>query len=173
VFDIQDLLHPREIAYFVAPPTARLENGLMPSDFAMSRPEFAPERREIWYTDGTSGFYALRLDKSAWPAAATPSLAVSRSVSRGRKVSQVGVVATFNHDGEGPMPVAGATITIGKLRAITNSAGDASLVVHSKTTTHVRLVVSAPGYQSVRATITVGRGHARKRHTRKRHQRNH
>jgi hypothetical protein len=33
----------------------------------MSKPAFVPDRREIWYTDGTSGFYALRVDKSVWP----------------------------------------------------------------------------------------------------------
>ena len=35
----------------------------------MSQPAFVPERREIWYTDGESGFYALRVDKSVWPGA--------------------------------------------------------------------------------------------------------
>jgi hypothetical protein len=66
VFDIRDPLAPREIAYFVAPPRAAPENGAMPSDFAMSAPAFAPERREIWYSDGGSGFYALRLAASLW-----------------------------------------------------------------------------------------------------------
>ena len=37
----------------------------------MSQPAFVPDRREIWYTDGTSGFYALRLTNGAWPAAPT------------------------------------------------------------------------------------------------------
>jgi hypothetical protein len=67
VFDIRDLTAPREIAYFVAPTQARPENGWQASDFAMSQPAFVPERREIWFTDGTSGFYALRVDQSAWP----------------------------------------------------------------------------------------------------------
>ncbi|HSO99058.1 MAG TPA: hypothetical protein VLP43_08900, partial [Solirubrobacteraceae bacterium] len=74
VFNIQNLLHPREIAYYVSPPTPRAENGFMASDFAMSRPEFSPERRQIWYTDGTSGLYVLQLSPTAWPAAARPHL---------------------------------------------------------------------------------------------------
>jgi hypothetical protein len=71
VFDISDLLHPKEIAYYVAPPKPRSENGETESDFAMSQPAFVPERREIWWTDGTTGFYALRVDSSVWPARTT------------------------------------------------------------------------------------------------------
>jgi hypothetical protein len=67
VFDISDPYHPREVAYFVAPPRAADENGAMASDFAMSKPAFDPAQREVWYTDGTSGFYVLRLDTSVWP----------------------------------------------------------------------------------------------------------
>ena len=67
VFDISDLKHPKEIAYYVAPPKERSENGEQASNFAMSKPAFAPRRREIWYSDGTSGFYVLRVAKSVWP----------------------------------------------------------------------------------------------------------
>jgi hypothetical protein len=73
VFDISDLVHPKEIAYYVAPPQPRSENGYMASDFAMSQPAFAPERHEIWFSDGTSGFYALRVDDSVWPGASARS----------------------------------------------------------------------------------------------------
>ena len=41
--------------------------GRRGSNFAMSKPAFAPERREIWYTDGSSGFYVLRLPPALWP----------------------------------------------------------------------------------------------------------
>jgi hypothetical protein len=71
VFDISKLTAPKEIAYFVAPPTQRIENGGSQSDFAMSQPAFAPDRREIWYTDGETGFYAVRVAKQVWPGAAT------------------------------------------------------------------------------------------------------
>lgn len=67
VFDISDLEKPREVAYFIAPPKAGRALGLLPGDLATSQPAFVPERREIWYTDATSGFYVLRLSESAWP----------------------------------------------------------------------------------------------------------
>ena len=69
VFDISELTEPKEIAYFVAPPVQRAENGGTNSNFAMSQPAIVPDRREVWYTDGESGFYVLRVDKSVWPAA--------------------------------------------------------------------------------------------------------
>jgi len=34
--------------------------GLLPRR-ALSAPAFAPERNEIWYTDGNCGFFALQL----------------------------------------------------------------------------------------------------------------
>jgi hypothetical protein len=65
IFNIQDPLHPREVAYFISPPKPT-SLGAVAGDFAMSQPAFVPERREVWYTDATSGFYALHLDKSVW-----------------------------------------------------------------------------------------------------------
>jgi hypothetical protein len=82
VFDISDLVHPKEIAYYVAPPKPRSENGETDSDFAMSQPAFVPERREIWWTDGTTGFYALRVDPSVWPAGAGASALACRDRRR-------------------------------------------------------------------------------------------
>jgi hypothetical protein len=65
VFDIRDPRNPREIAYFNAPVTPRIvpPAGVNPppSNWAMASPSFVPERREIWYSDGLSGFYAVRL----------------------------------------------------------------------------------------------------------------
>lgn len=65
LFDIRDPYTPKEIAYFNAVP--QQSNPGSPtavdpaSNFAMSRAAFVPERNEIWYTDGNSGFYSLRL----------------------------------------------------------------------------------------------------------------
>jgi hypothetical protein len=73
VFDISDLAKPREIAYFVAPTTLATENGYDGSNYAMSQPAFAPGRHEIWYSDGASGFYALHVDDSVWPADPAPA----------------------------------------------------------------------------------------------------
>ena len=67
VFDISDPYHPREIAYFNAPvaPRAADEGISEASNYAMSSPTFVPERNEIWYSDGFSGFYAVRLNNDA------------------------------------------------------------------------------------------------------------
>ena len=66
VFDIRDPAAPKEIAYFMAPP-APSPVVREPSNFAMSSPEFVPERGEIWYSDGNSGFYNVKLTDDVWP----------------------------------------------------------------------------------------------------------
>jgi hypothetical protein len=73
VFDISDLVHPKEIAYYVAPSKDDTQNGYDGSNYAMSMPTFAPDR-QIWYTDGSSGFYVLQVNKSVWPQGADASL---------------------------------------------------------------------------------------------------
>ena len=42
VFNIQDPLHPREVAYFISPPKQGTLGGLDAGDFAMSQPAFDP-----------------------------------------------------------------------------------------------------------------------------------
>ncbi|WP_202922453.1 LVIVD repeat-containing protein [Sinimarinibacterium sp. NLF-5-8] len=69
VFDIRDPYNPREVAYFNAPVKPRLVQVpvlLEPSNWAMSSPSFVPQRKEIWYSDGFSGFYAVRLTNGVW-----------------------------------------------------------------------------------------------------------
>jgi hypothetical protein len=65
IFDIRDPQHPQEIGYFNGPIAASS------SAYAMSGPTFVPERGEIWYTDGNSGFYVVRVTNGVWPFAAT------------------------------------------------------------------------------------------------------
>jgi hemolysin type calcium-binding protein/LVIVD repeat-containing protein len=69
VFDISDPHNPREIAYFNAPVQPRVVDAgnSEASNYAMSSPSFVPERNEIWYSDGFSGFYAVRLTNDVWP----------------------------------------------------------------------------------------------------------
>ena len=67
VFDIRNPHKPREVAYFNAPVSPRSSPYFEASNWAMSSPSFVPERREIWYTDGFSGFYVVRLTNNAWP----------------------------------------------------------------------------------------------------------
>lgn len=67
IFDIRDPHNPREIAYFNAPVQPRQITFPAPgSNWAMSKPAFAPERKEIWYTDGYSGFYVVRVTNGVW-----------------------------------------------------------------------------------------------------------
>jgi len=72
VFDISDIEHPKEIAYYVHPSTQALENGYDGSNYAMSKPAFAPERKEIWYSDGGTGFNVLRVTNGMWPDKVKP-----------------------------------------------------------------------------------------------------
>ena len=92
VFDISDLLHPKEIAYYVAPTQPRAENEFMASDFAMSQPAIVPSRREVWYTDGATGFNVVRIAPEVWPgAAARPARGPRRAaVSRAARRSAAG-----------------------------------------------------------------------------------
>jgi hypothetical protein len=85
VFDIRDPHNPREIAYFNAPVTPRIipEAGIVPapSNWAMSSPSFVPERGEIWYSDGLSGFYAARVTNGVWPFRGGPGAAARKCLA--------------------------------------------------------------------------------------------
>ncbi len=70
VFDIRDPEQPKELAYFVAPAGPSATAG-PPSNYAMSSPAFVPERGEIWYSDGNTGFYAVRVAEGVWPFTAS------------------------------------------------------------------------------------------------------
>jgi hypothetical protein len=78
VFDIRDPFHPKEIAYYNRPPRAG-------SSFAVSAPAFVPERGEIWYSDGNSGFYAVRLTNGVWPFAASAAVTPEPAIPAGPK----------------------------------------------------------------------------------------
>ena len=68
VFDISDLAAPEgDRLLRRARRTAARRERQQASDFAMSKPAFVPERREIWYSDGATGFYVLRVNKDVWP----------------------------------------------------------------------------------------------------------
>ena len=67
VFDIRDPRNPVEVAYFNKP----LIQGTTSSyptkagAFAMSAPAYDEDSRDIWYTDGNSGYYVVRLTKGS------------------------------------------------------------------------------------------------------------
>lgn len=66
VFDIRDPYHPREIAYLNQPPTP-LAGVNQRGSYAMSAPTFVPDRGEIWFSDGNSGFYNVKITNGVWP----------------------------------------------------------------------------------------------------------
>ncbi|KRC50069.1 MULTISPECIES: LVIVD repeat-containing protein [unclassified Nocardioides] len=53
IFDISDVAHPVEVAYFNKP-----ANG---GASALSQPGWDVDHDSVWFTDGTSGFYVVRL----------------------------------------------------------------------------------------------------------------
>ena len=68
LFDIRDPFNPKEIAYFNGPILPVNGNAAFdPHAYAMAAPAFAPERKEIWYSDGNSGFYSVRITNDVWP----------------------------------------------------------------------------------------------------------
>ena len=69
LFDIRDPSHPREIAY--ANYVGTSGQGGASSAYAMSAPTFVPQRGEVWYSDGNSGFYALKVTNGVWPFTTT------------------------------------------------------------------------------------------------------
>lgn len=58
VFSIVDPANPVEIAYYNSPSD---DGEAFGGNYAMSAPAFAPERDEIWYSDGFTGFHVVRL----------------------------------------------------------------------------------------------------------------
>jgi hypothetical protein len=108
IFDIRDPHAPKEIAYFNAP---LLDRELpQPSNFAMSAPAFAPERGEIWYSDGYSGFYAVRVTNGVWPFTEAPAPTTTTTV----------------RDDGGALPATGRTVPLPF--AVTAGAGALGLL---------------------------------------------
>ncbi|MGH2808497.1 MAG: LVIVD repeat-containing protein [Actinomycetota bacterium] len=66
VFDISDVKHPKEIAYFnkVQMPGTNFYPSKAGA-FAMSAPAYDEATGDIWYTDGHTGFYVVRLTGAA------------------------------------------------------------------------------------------------------------
>ena len=136
VFDIRDPKKPREIAYHVAPPSTISATGSPTIDeranWAMSQPAFAPERGEIWYSDGTSGFYSLKVDPGVWPfrgagtgGGARPALRLAVSPRRVRVGRRVRLRFSVRSAGR---PVRSARVRINGRSVRTNSRGRAQMV---------------------------------------------
>lgn len=103
IFDIRDPLQPREIAYFNPP--GDFGSSAEQTSFAMSAPAFVPERGEVWYADGNTGFYALRLTNGVWPFKAKAGPAAAAQVLGQTAVRPAAPPTT----GAGSLPSTGGT----------------------------------------------------------------
>jgi hypothetical protein len=66
IFDIRNPRAPKEVGYFnkpLAPGQAPVREGA----HAMSAPAWDLKRKQVWYTDGNTGFYAVRLTNGIAP----------------------------------------------------------------------------------------------------------
>jgi hypothetical protein len=63
VFDISNLARPKEIAYHSRPvvPGSVPNQPMRAGSFAMAAPAYDAATGDIWYSDGNSGFYVVRL----------------------------------------------------------------------------------------------------------------
>ena len=62
LFDIRDVEHPREVAYFNKPVVKQTRlTAFGQGAYAMSQPAWDPANDAVWYTDTNSGFYVVRL----------------------------------------------------------------------------------------------------------------
>jgi hypothetical protein len=62
IFDIRNLEHPVEVGYFNKPLAGtKPDNPTAMGAFAMSQPAWDIKRHTVWYSDGNTGFHAVRL----------------------------------------------------------------------------------------------------------------
>ena len=67
VFDIRDPQNPKEIAYHNEPQKTTFPDDEVPTTYAMSSVAFVPQRSEIWYSDGNTGFIVVGITNGVWP----------------------------------------------------------------------------------------------------------
>lgn len=107
VFSIVDPANPVEIAYYNAPsdpdsPTA--------GSYAMASPSFVPERDEIWYSDGHSGFHVVRLAEGVWPSAGSAPV---QTPTTERATTTAPTTATSAAPSARTLPATGAAAPLG------------------------------------------------------------
>ena len=84
VFDIRDPLEPQGARATTSRRARSRSSSSQTSNYAMSGPDFVPSRGEIWYSDGNSGFYAVRMTNGTWPFPAA-SLLASQRICKSRR----------------------------------------------------------------------------------------
>src|SRR5438105_44873 len=116
VFDIRDPYHPKEIAYSNFP-TKATQPEQQPSSYVMCAAAFAPERGEIWFSDGNSGFYAVKVTNGVWPFP-RPTTALGQIVNKvtetvGGVVPPPQLPATSDETPPPQMAATGGTVPVG------------------------------------------------------------
>lgn len=67
IFDVRDPRNPVEVGYYNQPTVPDAADPAREGAYAMSAPAYDLKRRQVWYSDGNSGFYVVRLAKSIVP----------------------------------------------------------------------------------------------------------
>jgi hypothetical protein len=91
LFDIRDPRHPKEIAY------ANLPGSI--GSYNLSAAAFVPERGEIWFSDGFTGFYAAKVTNGVWPFSAGATVVGQRG--------QAPTASAPSQGGGTPLPATG------------------------------------------------------------------
>ncbi len=100
VFSIVDPANPVEIAYYNSP-SENIES--FGGNYAMSSPSFVPERNEIWYSDGFTGFHVVRLTNGTFSGqAATPVQQATTTAAPAATAVPGTVAAAPSTPGAGP-----------------------------------------------------------------------
>jgi hypothetical protein len=110
LFDIRDPYHPREIAY--ANYVGTSSQGGPASAYAMSAPALVPQRGEVWYSDGNSGFYALKVTNGVWPFS-TPAAAKPASVPPAKAAAPASASANPSAAAGSQLAATGGSLPVG------------------------------------------------------------
>lgn len=110
IFSIVDPANPVEIAYYNSP---SVNVPLIGGNYAMSAPAFAPDRDEVWYSDGFTGFHAVRLTNgtfSGTPFVTPVQESEETTTSASPTTERAAPAATTPAAGSGSLPATGRGI---------------------------------------------------------------
>jgi hypothetical protein len=88
-----------------------------PSSYVMCAATFVPERGEVWYSDGNSGFYAMKVTNGVWPFA-QPTKVLGQSVTKAAAPAAPPAAASPATAAPGRLAATGSTIPVGMALAL-------------------------------------------------------